>query len=286
MFLGMEDCMQRLIISWILFLSAPGLSAVELPAPGELLKQIGVSGHYVTVVEPHQPNQSHQTHVTYLAVQANQVLDHLFGNDWQSLDDDVVFSATDGYQFAGNFERFVRYKAYLAYARADGNPFTIVNNDGQTIELGPYYLIWDNIDDASLVRQGAYGWPYQVTQVDLRPVSAYAPLLPENASRQARDGFTLFKEFCLNCHQIANIGGQKLPTDLRQSLCSLKDSELRALIDNPGDALRKGGMPPLDVQLQGEGRRQTLDLIMAYLRALQPEGQSCQSKNVRPTSDK
>ena len=278
--------MHRLVISCIAFVLTSGLSAEELPASRELLQQLGTSGQYVTVVEPHLSDPSHQTHVTYLAVPANKVLDHLFGHGWQSPDNDVVFSATDGYQFAGGAERFARYKAYLAYARADGKPFSLEKNGGQRTELGPYYLIWDNIEEPSLIRQGAYGWPYEVVQVDVRPVTAYAPLLPESASRQARDGFVLFKEYCLICHQVANIGGEKLSTDLRLSLCPLKDSELEALIDNPGDALRKGGMPPLDVQLQGEGRKQTIDLIMAYLRALQPQGQSCQSENAPPTSDK
>ena len=176
--------MHRLVISCMLFLLAPGLAAVELPAPAELLKQMGVSGHYVTVVEPHQSDASHQTDVTYLAVAANQVLDHLFGRRWPSSGSDVVFTAADGYQFAGGAERFTHYKAYLAYARADGNAFTIVNSEGQRTELGPYYLIWDNIEDTSLIRQGAYGWPYQVLQIDLRPASAYLPLLPQSASRQ------------------------------------------------------------------------------------------------------
>ena len=175
---------------------------------------MGVSGHYLTVVEPHQSDASHRTHVTYLAVAANQVLDHLFGRRWQSSDSDVVFSAADGYQFAGGSERFTQYKVYLAYARADGKPFRMVTSEGQRTELGPYYLIWDNFEDPSLIMQGAYGWPYEVVQVDLRPVSAYAPLLPAGASRQARDGFVLFfQEYCLICHQIAGIGVQKLSSD-------------------------------------------------------------------------
>ena len=278
--------MRRLVISCMLFLLTPGLSAVELPAPAELLKQMRISGHYVTVVEPHQSDASHRTHVTYLAVPANQVLDHLLGYHWQSSDGDVVFSAADGYQFAGGSERFRRYKAYLAYARADGSPFTLVDKKGQRTELGPYYLIWDNIEDPSLIMQGAYGWPYEVLQVDLRPVSAYAPLLPASASRQARDGFVLFKEYCLICHQVAGIGGEKLSTDLRQSLCPWKESDLKALIDNPGEAFQKAGMPPLDAGLQGEERRQTIDLLMAYLQALQPEGQSCRSDNVHTFTGK
>jgi mono/diheme cytochrome c family protein len=277
--------MHRLVVSCILFLVAPGLFAVELPAPGELRKEMGVSGQYVAVVEPHQSNVLHQAHVTYLSVPANEVLDHLFGSEWQSPDNDIVFSATDGYQYAVNAERFKRYKAYLAYARADAGPFALADGEGQKTELGPYYLIWDNIDDPSLIGQGAYGWPYKVVQVDVRSASVYAPLLPESASRQVRDGFALFKQYCLVCHQVANIGGQKLPTDLRQSLCSRNDAELRALIDSPGEALRKGGMPPLDPQLQGEGRRQTIELIMAYLRTLQPQGQSCLLEKSRPGAE-
>jgi len=278
--------MNRLVTSFLLlFLSSP-LVAEELPAPKDLLKQPGMSGQFVTVVEPRQSDSSHQANVTYLAVPARKVLDQLFGHDWQSPDNDVVFSAADGYQFAANARRFLRYQAYLAYARADAKPFTSVNGKGETTELGPYYLIWDNIDNASLIRQGAYGWPYEVVQVYVRPVSTYARILPEKASGQVRDGFGLVKEYCLICHQIAGIGGQKSPIGLRQLLCSLNASEREVVIDNPGDALKEGGMPPLDPQLQGEGRKQTIGLILAYLRTVQPEGQPCQSDSVQPASAK
>jgi mono/diheme cytochrome c family protein len=118
----------------------------------------------------------------------------------------------------------------------------------------------------------------------VRSVSAYAPILPDAVSRQAQEGFVLFKEYCLTCHQIAGIGGHKLPADLRSLVCSLKDPELGALIDRPGEAVQMAGMPPLDPQLRGEGRRQTIALIMAYLRALQPEGQPCQSGPVPAAS--
>jgi len=133
---------------------------------------------------------------------------------------------------------------------------------------------------------GGYGWPYQVTRVELRPVSDYAPLLPASPSQEVRDGFVLFKEYCLTCHQIADIGGRKLTTDLRQSLCPLTDSDLRELINYPSCALRSGGMPVLNEWLQGDDRKHTVDLIAAYLRAMQPKGQSCQSGNVRATSEK
>ena len=278
--------MYRRVVSAILLLLSPGLYAVDLPAPEELLKEAGVEGQYVTVVEPHLSDSSQQTHVTYLAVRANKVLDRLFGHDWQSADYDVVFSATDGYQYAANAERFMRYKAYLAYGRADARPFTLEYNEGQRRELAPYYLIWDNIEDPSLLEQGAYGWPYQTVRVELRPVSAYLAILPGSASPQALDGFALFKEYCLTCHQVADIGGVKLPVDLRQVLCPLQDTELEALIDNPSDALQKAGMPRLDPQLQGAERRATIELIMAYLRALRSEGQYCQPESVRRTSEK
>jgi mono/diheme cytochrome c family protein len=282
----MENRMNRLVIGSVLLFLAPLLFAEDLPEPGELLKATGLSGQYVTVLEPHESDSSHQTHVTYLAVQANKVLDQLFGHEWRSADNDIVFSATDGYQFAANAERFLRYKAYLAYGRADAKPFALVNNKGQNTELGPYYLIWDNLDDPDVVKQGAYGWPYQVVRVDVRPVSAYAPMLPDGISRQAEEGFDIFKEYCLTCHQIAGIGGHKLPADLRTLVCSLKDAELDALIDRPGEAVQTAGMPPLDPQLQGEGRRQTIALIMAYLRALQPQGRPCQSGSMPAASGK
>jgi hypothetical protein len=133
--------MRRLVISCILFLLTSTLSAVELPAPTELLKQTGVSAHSVTVVEPHESHSSKTTDVTYVAVPAIQVLDHLLGRGWRSADNDVVFLAADKYQFAGSIDQFERYKAYFAFARADKKPFTVEMNKGEPIALGPYYLI-------------------------------------------------------------------------------------------------------------------------------------------------
>ena len=103
----------------VLLLFAAGLCADDLPAPAELLKERGVPGQYVTVVEPHQSDSKHQTHVTYLAIPADRVLDRLFGHDWRSPDNDVVFVATDGYQYAASPERFMRYQAYRAHVRCN-----------------------------------------------------------------------------------------------------------------------------------------------------------------------
>ena len=192
----------------------------------------------------------------------------------------ILFSGPTG------FEQFEKYNAYLAFARADEEHFELVNCGRLSTELGPYYLIWDNIKDPALIKQDGYGWPYQVTRVDLRPVNAYDPLLPANPSQQVHDGFVLFKEYCLTCHQIADIGGRKLTTDLRQSLCPLTESDLRELINYPSCALRSGGMPVLNEWLQGDERKHTVDLIAAYLRAMQPKGQSCQSGSVRATTEK
>jgi mono/diheme cytochrome c family protein len=278
--------MQRLVISCLLFLLAPALSAVELPAPAALLKQPGVSAQSVKVVEPHESHPSQTTDVTYRAVPAIQVLDHLLGRGWRSADNDVVFLATDKYQFAGSIDEFERYKAYFAFARADGKPFTVEIEKGKPIALGPYYLIWDNINAPALIKRDGYAWPFQVTRVELRPKSDYDRLLPANPSRPVRDGFALVKQYCLTCHQIANIGGRKKDTDLRQSVCPLRDSQLKALINNPSDASRAAGMPALNEWLQGEERKRTIDLIVAYFRAMPPEGQSCQLGSGRPSIEK
>jgi hypothetical protein len=50
------------------------------------------------------------------------------------------------------------------------------------VPLGPFYLIWENIDDQQMRAEGDYAWPYQLAGVDLIRVSD--PLSEARAARE------------------------------------------------------------------------------------------------------
>ena len=113
----------------------------------------------------------------------------LFGKDWQEQARTVELRALDGYVSRIDVARFVEETAFLAFARADGAPFTVDNlRQNQTdVPLGPWYLVWDNISNPAPLAEGASNWPYQVHEVKLVSLSDGA-LLPEGLAADLREG--------------------------------------------------------------------------------------------------
>jgi len=256
--------------------------AVELPVPEKLERDFGVRRAAVTVVEPHESNADRQVTVSYVGFTMETLLTRWFGADWQAPDAEVVFLARDGYRSAIASSRLKQFQAYLAFGRDDGQAF-VVDNPSQNerrIPLGPYYLIWDNRAVPELLRQGTHGWPYQVTRIELHSTAGDRGLLPAHPSEEQQQGFTDAKEYCLTCHRIRGVGGDKNPADLVQSSCVWKDADLKTWIQDP-NRLRPGtSMPPLDPMLPAEERQRIAERIVAYLRSVNPS--TCAGGASRP----
>jgi hypothetical protein len=60
-----------------------------------------------------------------------------------------------------------KYKPYLVFKRKDGESFNVNNLQRyqKNIPLGPYYLVWDNINNKELLEDGSNGWPYQINEI-------------------------------------------------------------------------------------------------------------------------
>jgi hypothetical protein len=247
--------------------------AVELPPPAELSSEYKLPSRKVTVVEPHESTNDRQKLVDYTALPIDQLLTHWFGDRWAAEEAEIVFLAKDGYRSVVPGPKLKKYRAFLAFARADGAPFTVDNRsqNERSIPLGPYYLIWDNRETPELLRQGAYGWPYQVTAVEWRSKSEDRALLPARASSIVEQGFAETKEYCLTCHNIRGIGGNKYPVDLIQATCRWQASDLKAWIDSPSRIKPGTAMPPLARLLPETERQRMIGHIVGYLSALKAE---------------
>jgi hypothetical protein len=124
-----------------------------------------------------------------------------------------------------------KYRAFLAFARSDGTPFTVdnISQNEQKNPLGPYYLIWDNFGAPELLRQGAYDWPYQITSIEWRSKTEDQILRPVGSSKMLEQGFEETRKYCLTCHSIRGIGGKKYPVDLiRATSCRWQEQDLKA----------------------------------------------------------
>lgn len=269
--LGKPRLVELLTLTLLLFLGVPVATALELPDPDLLENQNTPGRQSLTVVEPHEV--AIETTVAYAGLPMNGLLTYWFGDRWRDPDTEVVFLARDGYRSAIASERFSQHEALLAFRRSDGSAFE-VNNPRQhqrQISLGPYYLVWNNRNDPVIRADGAYGWPYQVTRIELRNTREDKALLPPNPSPVIAGGFLEAKAYCLTCHHIRGQGGTKYPVDMVQASCGWQDSDLKDWIDQP-DRLRTGtSMPPLNPGLPAVRRAEVIDKIVAYMRALREE---------------
>jgi mono/diheme cytochrome c family protein len=247
--------------------------AVELPPPADLSARYKLPRRMVTVVEPHESTNEQHKLVEYTALPINALLTHWFGDRWAAEEAEIVFLAKDGYRSVVPVPKLKKYRAFLAFARADGAPFTVdnIHQNEQNVPLGPYYLIWDNVTAPELLRRGAYGWPYQVAAVERHGKTEDRTLLPARPSPMLEQGFAETKEYCLTCHNIRGIGGKKYPADLIGALCRWQEPDLKAWIDSPSRIKPGTAMPPLARLLPEAERQRMIGRIVGYLNALKAE---------------
>jgi mono/diheme cytochrome c family protein len=244
----------------------PFASAEPLPSPEDLRTQIGSNPIVVEVIEPHLSDRENHTLVEYVGFHAEEVLAVVLGQDWREQEYAFEFRALDGYVSRIDAARFKPGKAYLVFARADGEDFVVDNiaQNQQRVPLGPYYLVWDNIGFPELLAEGAGNWPYQVSEITLASSSEEA-LQPMGLAAPYRRGAELAKEHCLNCHRINGYGGDKFTGDLAAITRNLARAYFVGWVLNPSSIRGGTTMPALTSQLSEAERVQITTAIYDYL---------------------
>lgn len=222
----------------------------------------------VKVFDPHQRDDE----LTFRAFPLPDILDAAYGPSWREREA-IVFTCRDGYEPTIPVQRVLRHKAFLAVGRADSPEFTLLehrNDSIKPVELGPFYLIWSNLDDARIRAEGGYGWPYQVVRIDLVSFqSRFGAMAPDaDAPKEVRAGFEAFIIHCSRCHSINGHGG-KVGPELNYPANPteyMKEPWLRKWIADPTSMRSAPTMPPLNPKLPDRAR--IIDDIVAYLEAI------------------
>jgi mono/diheme cytochrome c family protein len=221
----------------------------------------------VDVFEPYERDE-----VAFNAIPLDQVLDAAYGPSWRE-HEAILFTCRDGYQPMIPVRRVVEQRGYLAVARPGNVGFTILKYEEGTkkrIDLGPFYVIWENLDDARMRSEGDYGWPYQIVQIDLVTFRSHfrdmAP--PEGASPEVSAGFEAFVVHCSKCHTINGHGGDigpelNYPANPTEYM---NDAWLRKWIDDPTSMRLAPRMPPLNPELPERAR--IVEEIVVYLETM------------------
>jgi len=223
----------------------------------------------IRVIELHEATREKSATVTYAGIPLESLLQYLYPGEWQEFDGEIYFYALDGYLSIVDALKAREGKAYMTFARADGQPFTLdnVNQQEHDVPLKPFYLVWDNLNDPQLQKSTSYAWPYQVYRMELVSDAMLLKLLPANASPAVEAGFEAYKNNCLSCHNIKGFGGRKFGMDLRETIKGRSRKELQDWIDNPAAINKFTAMPPLDPGLKGEDRERIINRIIEFLQA-------------------
>jgi len=207
----------------------------------------------------------------YKVYPAKSVFNQIFGAGWRAADE-IVFTCRDGYQPSIPVTKFLAYDAYLAVASADDSPFTLNNvlQNHEVVELGPVYLIWDNLKSPVLLDGGASDMPYQIARIELASFAARFPGMfpPASASTEIKRGFLHFRKYCMACHSINGHGGGKAP-ELNYPVSVteyFKPTYLKQWIDNPASLRYNTTMPALAATIPE--REQVIAELIAYLTAM------------------
>jgi mono/diheme cytochrome c family protein len=207
----------------------------------------------------------------YKAYPARALFDKTFGKDWQKAEE-IVFISMDGYQASIPVTKFLSHDAYFAFAHDDDSPFTMTNilQNNEVVQLGPLYLIWDNIKSKVLLEEGASDMPYQVKSIELTTFATRFPNLspPAKASAEVQRGFLHFRKYCMACHMINGEGGGKAPElNYPTSVVEyIKPEYLIRWIDNPSSIRYNTLMPGLAQEISNS--ENVTKEIIAYLKAM------------------
>ena len=220
----------------------------------------------VTIYEPHEHKK-----ITYIGFDFDNILKRIYGNKLNT-GMDLLIKCRDGYQPVIPFIKFSEYKSYLVYSIRDRDYFTIINIDhnNETVNLGPYYLIWDNLDNEELLKQGSYDFPYQIIEFDLIKFKTRFPKMspPENSSEDVKKGFLAFRKYCSTCHTINGEGGEKsVELNYPVSVTEFHSKGwIRSWIKNPASIRYNSRMPAFSVS--GDKKDETIENIISYLEVM------------------
>ena len=211
--------MQMKIIGLLVFLSAAAATSakaqdITFKSHGKIVRTVSVPElakllptREITIWEPHEKKE-----VAFKAFDAGELLAKIYGDDWKK-SEEALFTCSDGFQPSLPMAEFGSHHGYLAFARNDDPEFSVMSPDKhEKVPVGPFYLIWENIKDASIRKQGTIpGWPYEVTTIDLIRFADRFPRMspPPGSSAVVQHGFFEFRKRCLSCHTVNGDGGGK-----------------------------------------------------------------------------
>ena len=163
----------------------------------------------------------------------------------------IVFECIDGYKPEMPLELFLNANPYLAFEDIDapkGSQWEPIIKNGNEMNAAPFYIVYPSVSE----KDAQYKWPYNLVKIYLEPLNQSTKELFPTNNKALESGYTLFKNKCLNCHSINEIGGTMGPElNFPKSVTEYwKENELVDYIVNPASFRNKVKMPTLGISKQ------------------------------------
>lgn len=173
----------------------------------------------------------------------------------------IVFECIDGYKPEMPLDLFFIANPFIAFKDFDapkGSNWETIFKNGNEMNAAPFYIVYESVSGKDI----QYKWPYNLIKIHLEPLNKATKELFPIGNKKLESGYNLFKNQCLNCHAINDIGGTMGPElNYPKSVTEYwKASELVAYIVNPAAFRNKVKMPTLGIT------RQQSQEIVDYLK--------------------
>ena len=154
-------------------------------------------------------NPTDSTIRSYQGVSLSPLLDAVFTTFWKQ-NDAIKFTALDGYQSIIPSSVIIKHNGLIALGENDQRQFSLLNrSNAETIAPGPFFLVWENIQDVSARKEPWLSWPWQLTTIELTSFKREYPnsTPPSVSTDSVKSGFLAFRQHCIKCHTINGDGG-------------------------------------------------------------------------------
>ena len=173
----------------------------------------------------------------------------------------IVFECIDGYKPEMPLELFLKANPFLAFKDVDapkGSDWETIFKNGNEMNAAPFYIVYESVSG----EDSRYKRPYNLIKIHLEPLNKSTDELFPIGNKELELGYNLFKNQCITCHAINEIGGTMGPElNYPKSITEYWiESELVDYIVNPAAFRNKVKMPSLGIS------RQQSKEIVAYLK--------------------
>lgn len=112
-------------------------------------------------------NPENGQYITYEGYRFSDVLETVFGADWPRYGT-IQFDCADGYRPKMKASTAARHQGLLAIRESGAATLAPLRRaDGSNVDLGAFYLVWENIRDASAASNAELSWPWQIVAISL-----------------------------------------------------------------------------------------------------------------------